>query len=242
MTRRPSMSAAPGRWLVLAALVGGYAALHRLGRTYGASVDERGTRLPGDGIVPKPQLVVTHATSIDATPDQVWPWLIQMGWHRGGWYTARWVDRLLFPGNWPSADRILDDLQDLQVGDFIPDGAPETQCGFLVEELERDRCLVLHSTSHLPLGWREKGIAAVNWTWAFVLRSEEEGRTRLIFRWCARTRPWWLTAGAWAVIVPADYLMSRDMLQGIKRRVETTPPQGPPASGTIAPGAVAYRG
>jgi hypothetical protein len=88
----------------------------------------------------------------------------------------------LVPGELASADRILADFQALQVGDFIPDGPPETKCGFIVKELERERRLILHSNSHLPLSWREKGIAAVDWTWAFVLRPEEQGPTRLIFR------------------------------------------------------------
>ena len=80
----------------------------------------------------------------------VWPWLVQMGWGRGGWYTARWVDRLLFPANGPSADRIVPELQHLRMGDFIPDGPPDTECGLVVEVLEPNEALVLHSTSHLP--------------------------------------------------------------------------------------------
>lgn len=77
-----------------------------------------------------------------------------MGWGRAGWYTARWVDRFLFPANGPSATAIIPELQQLEVGDFVPDGAPETHCGFIVEELIPNRALVLHSTSHLPVSWR----------------------------------------------------------------------------------------
>jgi hypothetical protein len=107
------------------------------------------------------------------------------------------------------------------VGDFIPDGPPETACGFGVEQLEPPRLLVLHSTSHLPLEWRSTGKASVDWTWVFtVVPLDSGGRARLIFRWRAATRPWWLTLGTWAVIVPADFLMSRDMLRGVKRRTE----------------------
>ena len=51
----------------------------------------------------------------------------QMGWHRGAFYTARWVDRLLFPANWPRAERLLSEWQGLGVGDTVPDGAPETR-------------------------------------------------------------------------------------------------------------------
>jgi hypothetical protein len=141
--------------------------VHRLGHTYGSTSLERKARMPGDGIVTAPQFEVTHGITIDAAPESVWPWLVQMGWHRGGWYTARWVDKLLFPANRASADHIIEELQDLQVGDFILDGTPETECGFVVEQLEPPRLLVLHSTSHLPLAWRRSGRASVDWTWVF---------------------------------------------------------------------------
>src|SRR5664280_3848435 len=77
-----------------------------LGRTYGATRDERHRGLAGDDLVVRPQATTTHATTIDAPPDHIWPWLVQMGWGRGQWYTARWVDLLLFPDNGPSADRL----------------------------------------------------------------------------------------------------------------------------------------
>jgi hypothetical protein len=79
-------------------------------------------------------------------------------------YTARWVDQLLFPDNLPSADRIVPELQHLGVGDFVPDGPPDTQCGFVVVAEEPERHVVLHSTTHLPLSWRRRGIAGVDWS------------------------------------------------------------------------------
>ena len=96
--------------------------------------------LPGDGIVAEPMVVTNHAITIDAPPQDVWPWLVQMGWGRAGWYTARWVDRLLFPANGPSATDLVVELQGLKVGDFVPDGAPETKTGFIVEELVPNAC------------------------------------------------------------------------------------------------------
>jgi hypothetical protein len=86
------------RWAPPALLMA-YAAVHRLGRTYGSTARERQASMPGDDLVSKPQFVATHGITIDAAPESVWPWLVQMGWHRGGWYTARWVDKLLFPAN-----------------------------------------------------------------------------------------------------------------------------------------------
>jgi len=215
------------RWALPALLIA-YATAHRLGQTYGSTSFERQAPMPGDGIVSKPQFVVTHGITVNAPPESVWPWLVQMGWHRGGWYTARWVDKLLFSANRASADQIVEELQDLQVGDFIPDGPLETECGFVVEQLEPPALLVLQSSSHLPLEWRRKGRASVDWTWVFNVGAlDSGGRARLIFRWRAATKPWWLTLSTWAVILPADFLMSRDMLRGVKRRAEPLDRTGP---------------
>jgi hypothetical protein len=98
----------------------GYLALQWLGRTYGATREECRRALPGDHLIRHPMAVTTHAITIGVPPERIWPWLTQMGWHRGAWYTARWVDRLLFPANRPSADRILPESQHLQVGGRIP--------------------------------------------------------------------------------------------------------------------------
>lgn len=199
------------------------ALLIHLGRTYGSTRSERAESLPGDDIVPEPDVVTNHATTIDAPPAAVWPWLAQMGWHRGGWYTARWVDRLLFPANWPSADRVVPGLQDVRVGDFIPDGAPETRCGLIVEEVQPGRALVLRSTSHLPRRWREENTAELDWSWVFVLLPVDDGsRTRFLFRSRWKTEPWWLTLGGWLAVVPADFVMSRDMLRGVRKRAESS--------------------
>jgi hypothetical protein len=191
-----------------------------LGRTYGSTARERMTSLPGDHIVVKPRVVTNHAITIEASPQAVWPWLTQMGWHRAGWYTARWVDRLLFPANWPSADRVVPELQDIKIGSFIPDGAPETKCGFIVEELDPGCALVLHSTSHIPESRRTKYGASLDWSWTFSLTPLDEGRrTRFLFRsrW---TKPWWLPCSAGSSLCRPDFIMSRDMLHGVKERVE----------------------
>lgn len=204
---------------VAAVLAEAYGAAWWLGRSYGSTAAERSARLPGDSRVPDPDLVADHAVTIDAPPEAVWPWLVQVGWHRGGWYTARWVDRLLFPANRPSATHIHPELQHLAVGDWVPDGPPETECGFVVEELVPAGHLVLRSDSHLPLAWRRRG-ATVEWTWVFSLHADRDGSTRLVFRWRAVVSPAPLRALTWATIMPADLLMSRDMLRGIRARAE----------------------
>lgn len=221
------------RWLLTAGVVGaatialGEAALVHLGRTYGSTAAERALALPGDDIVDEPSAVTDHAITIDAPPAAIWPWLVQMGWGRAGWYTARWVDRLLFPDNGPSADRIVPELQHIDVGTFIPDGAPHTHCGLTVEQCEPEHALVLRSNSHLPMNWRDR--AALDWTWTFVLTPLDGGsRTRFHFRSRWATRPWWLSAFGLLVIVPADFVMSRDMLRGVEQRAERSAADGRP--------------
>ncbi|HEY6531708.1 MAG TPA: hypothetical protein VIY72_05355 [Acidimicrobiales bacterium] len=203
------------------ALVGIEALLVHQGRTYGSTPTERRDPFPGDDLVTAPDVVTTHAITIDAPPASVWPWLIQMGWGRAGWYTARWVDLLLFPANGPSADRILTEWQGLAEGDHVPDGPPETDCGFVVAQLQKGRALVLRSDSHLPKHWREQEWARLDWSWAFVLRPLDGAtRTRFLFRSRWTTRPWWLTLGAHLLVVPADLVMSRSMLRGVRARAE----------------------
>jgi hypothetical protein len=203
---------------VVGAAAAGYTVLHWSGRTAGSTGFERRRVVPGDELVAEPTFVTNHATTVAAPPERIWPWLLQMGWHRGGWYTARWVDRLLFPGNLPSADRIVPELQTLAVGDRIPDGAPETGCEFVVEALEPHRHLVLHSRTHLPPGWADRFGATIDWTWAFVLEPMGPERTRFLFRSRARLAPGWVAAVYWLGIVPADFVMARQMLRGVRER------------------------
>jgi hypothetical protein len=205
----------------IAVAAGAEAVLVQLGRTYGSTPEERAAVLPGDGIILGSKVQTDHAVTIDAPPSAIWPWLAQMGWGRAGWYTARWVDRLLFPANGPSADRVVPELQDIGIGTFIPDGPPHTECGLHVVELDQERALVLRSNSHLPMSWRQR--ARLDWTWAFVLTPLDEGqRTRYHFRSRWVTEPWWFSAVGLLGVVPADFVMARDHLLGVKSRAEAS--------------------
>jgi hypothetical protein len=170
--------------------------------------------------VPSAKLVTDHAITIDAPSEQVWPWLMQVGWGRAGWYTHRWVDRLLFPNNAPSSKVILPQFQHLEVGDKIPDGPPESGCFFSVERMEPERLLVLHSTTHLPAKLLQNSTVALSWTWTFTLEPEPDGQTRYHFRVRSNVRPLWLLVAAHFFIVPADFLMAHSMCKGLKQRVE----------------------
>jgi hypothetical protein len=209
--------------------VAGYGALQVLGRQAGSTRQERRQSLPGDGAVCHPHAVTDHAITIGTPPEEVWPWLTQMGWHLGGYYTPRWVDRLLFPANTPSLD-VLDPglLRELAVGDTIPDGPPGT-AWYVVEEAAPPSTLVLHSTTHVPPAWRDKFGAAVDWTWSFHLTRLPDDRTRLHVRVRGRAAPRWLAAAYIAAIIPADFIMATGMLRGLKQRAEHTHTGGLPA-------------
>ncbi len=205
------------------AAAAGYAGLQLLGRRAGSTADERSAVLPGDDVVPDPQLVTNHAITINAPAKDVWPWLTQMGWHLGGYYGPEWVDRLLFPQNWASLDALDPDLlRHLEVGDQIPDGEPGTAY-YQVHQVRAPHLLVLHSTTHVPPGWAEKYGATLNWTWCFSLTGQSAGRCRLHARVRGRMAPWWFAALYSATIVPSDAIMASGMLRGIKRRVESHP-------------------
>ena len=189
-----------------------------LGRTSGSTAAERHRSLPGDALIPDPTLVTNHARTLAAPPESVWPWLTQVGWHRGGWYTPGWVDRLLFPDNWPSADHLVPSLQmDLKPGDVIPDGPPGT-ASFEIVEARAPHHLVLHSTSHVPQSWQDRAGARIDWCWTFALDPAPHGATRMLIRNRARTSPWWLTAVYVGVLVPADHVMANGMLKGLDER------------------------
>lgn len=94
--------------------------------------------MPGDRIVPDPAMTVTHAITINAPPQKVWPWLAQMGSSRAGWYSYDWIDN----GGRRSADHVLQEYQRLAPGDVLP-WLPGAKNGFLVAAVDPPSDLVL---------------------------------------------------------------------------------------------------
>jgi hypothetical protein len=83
---------------------------------WGAGEEEIVRSLPGDETVKRPGFVATRAVTINASPENIWPWLVQVGCKRAGWYSYDWIDNL----GKPSAEQIIAELQNLQPGDTIP--------------------------------------------------------------------------------------------------------------------------
>lgn len=188
--------------------------------TWGATPEDITRPLPGDSLIPDSPRSSTMVITIRAHAAEVWPWLVQMGYHRAGWYTYPWVDRYLWHIENPSASQIVPELQDLSVGDVVPDGEPGTAF-YRVAVLDPPHALVLHSTSHVPQPLR--GRMAVDWTWAYELRQVDTTTTRLVLRVRATFDPWWVRLIYDGMIVPSDFVMARSMLRGIARRVEGRP-------------------
>lgn len=221
----------------LAAIAGTVLWLERLGRRWGATDDEVRAALPGDETVPHPMLETTHAVTIHAPAAAVWPWLVQMGYGRAGWYTNSWwyrlIDRYVFHVDMARADRILPHLQHLAMGDVIPDGPPGRAAYFTVIGLEPERTLALYSTTHgtiwLPRALRDNPRFGIHGelSWTFVLRASETApqRTRLILRSRLSGGPALYRALGRALMPPADFLVARLMLRTIKRNAERTAQQ-----------------
>jgi hypothetical protein len=192
--------------------------LRRLGRRSGVSAGEVADALPGDAIVSNAMWQSTRAITIAASPERVWPWIVQMGFpsHRAGWYTPHWLDRLSFGIKHRSAYRIVPELQHLDVGDRVPD-SDDWSAFFTVESIEPPHALVLHSTRHVI-----KPIKTIDFSWAFLILDLAPGTSKLFIRARANYTPRRALPFVEFVIGPADFVNAGAMLRGIKRRAEYT--------------------
>jgi hypothetical protein len=162
--------------------------------------------MAGDGLIVDPTFMYTMAATVNAQPEHIWPWLVQMGYQRGGLYSYDWLDRLFGFLDRPSATRILPEFQDLTVGDKIPLGRGPS---WPVAAIEPFCALVLDM----------RNMGGFDWVWQFGLYTVDENRTRLVSR--SRVRPQTVWARLFTyVIEPAGFLMTRRMLLGLKQRAE----------------------
>src|SRR6266542_2000023 len=100
---------------------------------WGTTPSDLARVMAGDGLIVDPTYSGTMAVIVNARPEHIWPWLVQMGYQRGGLYSYDWLDRLFGYLDRPSATRILPEFQHLEVGDMIPVGL---QLGFPVKAVE----------------------------------------------------------------------------------------------------------
>jgi hypothetical protein len=148
---------------VIAYLGAGWLVARPWVRRLGANQAELRRTYPGDDLFGHAE-VITRAITIEARASDIWPWIAQMGWGRGGWYSIDLIDNL----GRPSARQILPDYQQLEVGDEIPSG-PRT--AFRVHDVESERFLVLT--------YEGKAGGA---SWLFWLEPIDDNSTRLVER------------------------------------------------------------
>ena len=179
-------------------------------RNWGATGAEVARALPGDDLVPQAPFLFTRAVTIKAKPDKIWPWMVQIGYQRGGLYSYDWIDRLIGVLDRPSADRVLLEFQGLKPGDRIPMGLGP---GWPVAALDPGRSMLLDI--------RQPGVQ-VSWFWSLVPLNEMATRLILRVRGNMELKP--AMALSLPVMYVGEFAMVRKMLTGIKQRAEGAPP------------------
>jgi len=191
-------------------------------RRWGASDEEVLRKLPGDELVSHPDVKLTRAVTIRAKPADIWPWLVQIGQGRGGYYSYDRIENLVGL-KMKNAAGINPAWQQLKVGDIIP--AEPGGKGFKVLAIEPAYALVIGSVEAVDEGVFE-GFKQMfpAFTWTFVLEAIDSEYTRLISRFCGQSESSQSAKTASKltgfIVEPIEFLMTRKMLLGIKQRAE----------------------
>jgi hypothetical protein len=214
-----------GEGFVGACLVGGTVILSPLlrpwYRRWGATLQEAQRVLPGDEWVLHPKSQITLAITIQSPVEAVWPWFVQLGCQRAGWYSYDLLDN----GGVPSAEAILPQYQHLQVGDIVK-AVPKGEFGFPVALLDPCRVLTLGGTLNTKTGQSaspgDPGLEAYfSGDQTFYMEPDGANATRLFFRMRTNWNPSLMNNLIYGVIVEgASFVMGRKMLLNLKRLVE----------------------
>lgn len=208
-------------------------------KAWGVDPVETEAALAGDELIPDPMQTETRGVTIDAPVSQVWPWLIQMGFGRAGWYSFDAMDR-----RYPSADVILPEFQKLEPGEILPiyQGG-----GFEVRTVDPQKALVLFTdTSTMEKQAEAAGLVTeeqleeakskrgqfgrgsypdFSASWAFILKPTEDGQTRLIERFRVKTQNQMPAGPVMQELMSTGIvLMARKQMLGIKERAERPQP------------------
>lgn len=219
------------------------AGVRRMSTRTGVTDAEAYLSLPGDDVIRQPMVQWTRGVSVGAPAAAVWPWLVQAGYGRAGWYTPRTVDRIMEPilfrtrvTRRPENQRLHPELQHLEIGDIVADG-PDFAAFFRVIEMRPQQAIVYYSIRH---PWRDHPVDAhdsyalqrverellarrvyLEFTWSFVLRPDGPSRTRLLVRTRSMYSP-----KTFSPLVPVAGLFDATygvaMLRAIARRAEAT--------------------
>jgi hypothetical protein len=189
----------------LLVLVGVYRVLIRPWQLrWGATDAEVNRSMPGDDIVREPSFNATRAVTIHAPAENIYPWIVQMGVTRAGWYSYDLLDNL----GRPSAETILTEHQTIQVGDVVP-MSPDGKQGMRVKDFRKD---------HWMLWWDNKGDSS----WVWEIQPDGETNSRLVTRVRVKYRLLSLAIAFNLLVEFFDIIMMRKCMLGIKRRAEST--------------------
>lgn len=171
---------------------------------WGATDEELAASLTGDELVPNPRISYTRAVTVNAAPEQIYPWIVQLGADKGGMYSYTWLESLIQCPQ-TNADRIHEEWQDLKVGDKVLMCKSDMPPGYEVAIIEPNRVIVMgHQTDGI---WSD--------VWQFALVPQDDGTTRLVLRSRDAKEGW-----MWDVIRPGEFVMMSRMMLGIKERAE----------------------
>jgi hypothetical protein len=186
---------------------------------WGATDDEIRMSLPGDDLVVEPAQQNTRAIDIDAAPGAVWPWIVQIGADRGGFYSYEWLENLFGLGI-HNSDVVVPEWQHRAVGDLVFADAKGSG-GWYVMEVLPGEALVLQ-IGDVRAGCPIRRDEQLRWesTWTFVVRPAPGGRARLLVRERAGYGSR-LTEAAMSPIGIISFVMTQKMLREIKARAET---------------------
>lgn len=191
--------------------------------SWGATDEETMMEIPGDLLVPRPKSQLTMAVTIRSSPEKIWPWFVQLGCQRAGWYSYDLLDN----GGIPSADKIIHEYQQLVVGDVVK-ATPTGDFGFPVAIIEPDRQLTMAGTTNTATGEDVKPDdpapeAYFSGNQTFLISAIDENHSRLIFRMRIDWNPGFGRTIAYRGIVePLSFVMARKTLLNVKQLAEMT--------------------
>lgn len=173
---------------------------------WGATKQEVNQTLPGDDIVNRPDFNATRGITIEATPGEIWKWIIQIGSKKAGWYSIDWIDN----GGIKSAESILSEFQTIEQGQFIP-FTPDQKNGMWVRDFKINEFIL----------WTDQSGKA---TWLWYLYINENNETRLLTR--LKTKYVWKSLWIIYYLIYdfGDIIMMKKCMKGIKRRAEMVKP------------------
>lgn len=192
---------------------------------------------PGKNLIIDPMLDLYYEIEIEAKPEYIWPWIQQVGYHRGGWYIDTWWDKFEQKYFWPlvvpreargtykpASNEILQEYQNIRKGDIIPDGPPGSAY-YEVMEVEKNHLLLLYATSHFKymapkFVYKTKFAPKGAFCWAFILHNIERNRSKLISWWRVEAYPKSGFIFYKPFLILVDRAHQKEILKGIKKRVE----------------------